>query len=185
MILTCRPLGCFSDQPIRSSSSSSSFTFKSKKTPISCSTTSTDSQPRWAFSLRGFIFRVPLSCHPFAFTPKMTKLLSGEKSQQVSSQMQFLFYLSRRMKFARESGSIRSYQLNFQEMSKTRLRFLFPGNAVRGKRIWSLCTWQVFSSSDLFFSLVRQTSVHDHHVHVEFDWSFIFLRVRWRVLLDL
>ena len=111
-----------------------------------------------------------IESHPFSFTPKMTKLLSGEKSQQVSSQMQFLFYLSRRMKFARESGSIRSYQLNFQEMSKTRLRFLFPGNAVRGKRIWSLCTWQVFSSSDLFFSLDRQTSVHDHHVHVEFYW---------------
>ena len=105
------------------------FHFKvSQKPLISPSTSSLDSQPRWAFLLGGFIFRVLLLIlsHPFSFTPKMTKLLSGGKSQQVSSQMQFFLNLQRKMKFALESKSIRSYYSNFCEMSKTKLvRFPF------------------------------------------------------------
>ena len=54
-----------------------------------------------------------IESHPFSFTPKMTKLLSGGKSQQVPSQMQFFLHLQRKMKFALESKSIRSYHSNF------------------------------------------------------------------------
>ena len=57
--LTCRLPLHLSDQPIRSSSSSSSA-FKSQKPLISSSTSSLDSQPRWTFLLIGFIFRVLL-----------------------------------------------------------------------------------------------------------------------------
>ena len=119
--------GCLSTSLISPSSHLlfSFSTLKSQKPLISPSTSSLDSQPRWAFLLRGFIFRVLLLLSPVLVHAKNDKIALWRKSQQVSSQMQFLFYLQRRMKFALESKSIRSYHSNFWEMSKTKVRFPF------------------------------------------------------------